>query len=179
LAREVFLEVEAKELYAGVEFGVVSSRRVAVLADGSAGAEAHEWKYTMTEPAAGWNSADFDDSSWSTGPAGFGTRGTPGVRVQTNWDTPAIWLRTTVDLPELGADDVLTLRLFHDEDAQVFVNGQPLLSADGYITDYKSLRLTPEQKALFRPGQNVIAVSCRQRTGGQGIDLGLGLLKAK
>ena len=136
-------------------------------------AEPATWAYTTSDPGEGWRDPDFDDSAWERGPAGFGTQGTPAVRVNTRWDQPRIWLRTTVELPELGKSDQLTLRLFHDEDAQIFVNGKPLHRASGFVSSYEDIRLTSEQKDLFRPGKNTIAVSCRQTAGGQGIDLGL------
>src|SRR5262249_39076109 len=52
------------------------------------------WSYTTREPAAGWQEGAFDDTGWPTGGAGFGAAGTPGLRVRTVWNTPAIWLRT-------------------------------------------------------------------------------------
>jgi hypothetical protein len=133
------------------------------------------WSYTTTDPGAGWQRPGFDASAWPKGPAGFGTPGTPALQERTPWATPAIWLRTEVEVPALGPDDRLTLRLFHDEDATVFVNGERLLRQRGYATAYEDLKLTPALQGLFRPGRNVIAVQCRQTGGGQGIDLGLTL----
>lgn len=137
------------------------------------------WAFTTQDPGAGWAEAGFDAAGWSRGPAGFGTRGTPAIRVGTVWDTPEIWLRTTVDLPGLSADDELTLRLFHDEDVEVHVNGRKLYEERGYTTSYREVPLDAARTALFRPGLNVLAVRCRQTGGGQGIDLGLGWLKAQ
>jgi hypothetical protein len=157
-----------------------ASRRVPVLATGEAGAEeAADWSYTTDRPVDAWRDADFDDSSWKHAPGGFGTPGTPAIAVATRWDSSRIWLRKSVDLPELGPDDALTLRLFHDEDVDIFVNGERLYRGRGYLTAYQDLPLNAEQRALFRPGKNVIAVSCRQTGGGQGIDLGLLLLKGQ
>lgn len=163
---------------APVAINRAAARRVTLLPTGDAGDEAAEWSYTTDEPPAAWTSADFDDSSWQKGKAGFGTDGTPGIRVHTRWDTPAVWLRTKLNLPEIGAADVLTLRVYHDEDVRVLVNGQELFAADGYVTGHREIRLTDAQKALFQPGENVIAVSCTQSGGGQGIDVGLRTLKA-
>ncbi|WP_158633579.1 sugar-binding domain-containing protein [Tautonia sociabilis] len=155
-----------------------ASRRQAVLPTGESGAGA-SWSYTTSDPGEGWASPDFDASSWASGRSGFGTEGTPGIAVHTRWDTPTIWLRTEVDLPGLSPDDQLTLRLFHDEGAQVIVNGRPIVSVDGYVTSYRDLLLSPEQRSAFRAGRNVIAVRCRQTGGGQGIDLGLSLLRSE
>jgi hypothetical protein len=130
-----------------------------------------EWRYTTTQPGPRWNTDGFDDSSWKTGKGGFGTEETPGVKVNTNWSTPQIWLRTTVEVPaEISA---IEARLFHDEDVEVFVNGQRVLRRRGYITDYQETPLTDAQRKLFKPGKNVVAVHCRQTGGGQGVDLEL------
>jgi hypothetical protein len=71
------------------------------------------------------------------------------------------------------------LHLFHDKDVEILVNGRPLVKERGFLTSYSDLTLTDAQKALFRPGANTLAVSCRQSRGGQGIDLGLTLLRAE
>ena len=151
-----------------------ADRRTIALASGESSTPT-EWAYTTKDPGEGWSGPDFDASGWSRGKAGFGTSNTPAVRINTPWNTPAIWLRATVDLPQIGADDALTLRLFHDEDAEVFVNGKPLLRTRGYLSAYRDFDLDAARKALFQPGKNTIAVSCRQSGGGQGIDVGLTL----
>src|SRR5205085_6228233 len=51
------------------------------------------WHYTTHQPTSDWLAAGFDDSQWSTGPGGFGSRGTPGAAIGTEWRTPDIWLR--------------------------------------------------------------------------------------
>lgn len=154
-------------------------RRVPVLPSGDGqAAEPPTWAYTTSDPGAGWEQIDFDDAKWERGRAGFGTDGTPAVQVRTRWDGPRIWLRTQVELPELSPNDRLSLRLFHDEDVEVHVNGKKVYEAEGYVTDYGDIGLDATQKAAFRPGRNTIAVSCRQTGGGQGIDVGLLLLKA-
>ncbi len=138
------------------------------------------WAFTTDDPGdVGWKSPEFDDSSWRRGAGGFGTPRTPTVATHTRWQTPAIWLRKSVDLPAIGPEDELSLRLFHDEDVAVFVNGQPLFQADGYTTAYRDIPLGDSQKALFRAGSNLIAVACKQTGGGQGIDLGLVLFKGE
>ena len=108
------------------------------------------------------------------GRGGFGTEGTPAVRVGTTWNTPDIWMRTSFDMPgAVSTDDSLSLHLFHDEDVEVFLDGQPLFQARGYVTAYSDIEVTGARLALFTPGRHVIAAHCRQTGGGQGIDLGL------
>ena len=46
------------------------------------------WRYTTQKPADGWEKPEFDDSSWKSGEGGFGTEGTPGAVVKTEWNSP-------------------------------------------------------------------------------------------
>ncbi len=157
-----------------------ASRRVVLRTTGeSPDTAARLWSYTTQAPAQGWQAPDFDASSWTTAPGGFGTENTPGIHVKTEWNTPAIWLRGQATLPQLGEHDRLVLRLYHDEDCHIFVNGQPLLSREGYVSSYEDIPLNAEQAALFQTGQNTLAVECHQTGGGQGIDVGLILEKGE
>ncbi|MBI5833027.1 MAG: glycoside hydrolase family 2 [Armatimonadetes bacterium] len=130
------------------------------------------WRYTTTKPNDGWQSATFDDAGWKEGPGGFGTVGTPGAKVGTEWRTSDIWLRRAVDLPKVDFKG-LALRLHHDEDAEVFVNGTQIFSIGGYTSEYELQALDKAAMAAFKPGRNVLAVHCKQTMGGQYIDLGL------
>jgi hypothetical protein len=130
------------------------------------------WKYTLDRPAEGWFRPDFDDSSWKEGPGGFGTKGTPGAVVRTEWKTDDIWLRRTFTLPEADLHDP-HLVLHHDEDVEIYLNGVLATKASGYLTDYEELPISDEAKATLKPGKNTIAVHCKQTTGGQYIDVGI------
>ncbi|MFH1923876.1 MAG: sugar-binding domain-containing protein [Planctomycetota bacterium] len=130
------------------------------------------WRFTTTKPEEGWQNADFDDSSWQEGEGGFGTEGTPGAVVRTEWKTPDIWIRRVFDLGDspLGQPH---LEIHHDEDAAVYLNGRLVAEASGYTTDYTLLSLDDEAFSALKPGRNVLAVHCRQTGGGQYIDVGL------
>ncbi|MDD4103254.1 MAG: beta-galactosidase, partial [Kiritimatiellae bacterium] len=87
--------------------------------------QAQQWKYTFDPPAAGWEQAGFDDSSWKTGEAGFGNAKVQAdnkeALARTLWETPAIWLRRTFDF-ENAAPYKAHLKIFYDEDTEVFLN---------------------------------------------------------
>lgn len=138
----------------------------------SSSAEPVRWRYTFDDPGGGWFEPGFDDSGWGEGSAGFGTAGTPGAEVGTVWDGPAIWLRRVVQLPELG-DETVQLLVHHDEDATVYINGVPAVSLEGYTTSYELVPISPVASSALRVGANTIAVTCRQTTGGQYIDVDL------
>jgi hypothetical protein len=130
------------------------------------------WRYTEEKPADDWFKPDFDDSGWKEGPGGFGTRGTPGAVVRTEWKTSDIWIRREFTLPQ-GDFTKLYLLLHHDEDAEVYLNGVLAAKVPGYITDYEEVAISKEALAALKPGTNRLAVHCRQTTGGQYIDVGL------
>ena len=138
-----------------------------VLATGST------WKYTTATPPADWTTKTFNDAAWATGAGGFGTAGTPGVNVRTNWSTADIYLRKSVKLPS-GSLAGLSIYAYHDEDMQVYVNGVQATSVGGYVVGYQLFTISSAALAQLKPGATVeIAVHCHQTQGGQGIDVGL------
>ncbi len=130
------------------------------------------WHYTLEKPADDWNTTRFDDSAWQTGPGGFGRELTPGAIVHTPWLTEDIWLRRQFEAKAapLGA---LGLRLHHDEQAEIYINGHLVAEPKGYSSRYGTLRLDDAARAAIRPGKNLLAVHCHQTVGGQYIDAGL------
>jgi len=141
--------------------------------------QAQTWRYTTTKPAGNWTAPNFDDSSWSQGPGGFGTEGTPGAVVGTKWDSADIWLRRTVTLDSLPRDGELGLTIHHDEDAEVYINGTLVTSQKGYVGGYKAVALTEKATQAFKAGTNTVAVHCHQTRGGQFIDVGLILIQER
>ena len=129
------------------------------------------WRYTTQKPSADWNKVDFNDSSWKQGKSGFGTQGTPGSVVRTVWNSPNIWLRREFSLPQEKWDHVF-LKIHHDEDVEVYLNGVLATSANGYTTDYEVFPLSTSSRETLKSGKNIIAVHCRQTSGGQYIDVG-------
>src|SRR5207237_10478629 len=59
----------------------------------TAEAQSVSWHYATEKPPEDWYKPGFDTSAWKEGAAGFGTRGTPGAIIGTEWKTPDIWLR--------------------------------------------------------------------------------------
>jgi hypothetical protein len=130
------------------------------------------WRYTIECPGDDWLKSNFDASGWKQGPGGFGTRGTPGAVVRTEWNTGDIWLRREFAWTNSKSDN-LRLMMHHDEDAEVYVNGVLAAKVPGFTTDYEKFQLSPESKASLQPAGNVLAVHCHQTSGGQYIDAGI------
>jgi hypothetical protein len=134
--------------------------------------QGREWRYTFDSPTENWTKPEFSDSSWKSGLGGFGTKGTPGAIVRTEWKSKDIWLRTVVTVPDERFVS-LHFRLHHDDDAEVYINGVPAGSFGAYTSEYEEVPLTPEGRSAIKPGQNMIAIHCRQTGGGQYIDIGI------
>jgi hypothetical protein len=138
--------------------------------------EPQTWRYAVEKPAEGWNEPGFDDSAWKSGPGGFGTRDTPNTTIGTEWNGEDIWIRRTFTLDEIPEGD-LHLRMYHDEDAEVYINGRQVARAEGYVTGYKLFACDGATSELLREGENTLAVHCRQTDGGQCIDVGLTVIR--
>ncbi|HWI59519.1 MAG TPA: glycoside hydrolase family 2 TIM barrel-domain containing protein, partial [Bacillota bacterium] len=130
------------------------------------------WKYTFQAPEADWFKLGFNAAHWRDGVAGFGVPNTPGARIGTLWNTSDIWLRREF---VLGREDTKDLKLtvHHDEDTEIYLNGVLAARLSGFITSYKEFDILPEAVATLKQGTNSLAVHCRQKGGGQYIDVGL------
>ncbi|MCW5940866.1 MAG: hypothetical protein KIS66_01455 [Fimbriimonadaceae bacterium] len=141
-------------------------------------AEPQTWRYTINEPPAGWETLDFRDAAWKSGPGVIGSEGTPGANVRTPWTTDRVWLRREFTLAAKPAAD-LRLYVHHDEDADVYLNGVRIASLKGYTTDYIAVPLPPDALAAFRTRRNVLAAHVRNTRGGQCFDAGFVRIVAK
>jgi hypothetical protein len=128
------------------------------------------WRYTLEAPGSGWFEAAYDDSAWKQGRGGFGTQGTPGSEIGTEWRSSDIWLRGDVVIPE-GKYKQLQLSVHHDEDAEIYIDGQLVAKLSGFTTDYEPVPVS--HPALLKPGKHRLAIRCHQTGGGQYIDLGV------
>jgi tetratricopeptide (TPR) repeat protein len=136
-----------------------------------------EWRFTTAEPRGDWKAPGFDDSSWSTGPGGFGRKPSGVAPIRTPWSTGKIWLRRGFEMdpaylmnPRLRSG--LRLRIQNDDDVEIFINGEEvhrraLWSQDAYV------EIQVEDFKVLRRGKNVLAVHCSNSERFQFIDVGL------
>jgi len=130
------------------------------------------WRYTMDRPGPGWQRPGFDETGWKTGMAGFGTPGTPGAVVRTEWKSSDLWVRREFEMPSVKLSD-LKLWVHHDEDVEIYIDGTLAASAPGYTTAYEELPIRPAALAALKPGRHLLAAHCHQTSGGQYLDIGL------
>ena len=129
---------------------------------------AQNWRYTTDAPPGEWRERAFDDAAWKIGAAMFG-QGVPGAR--TDWTSEAIWIRREFTLKSALIDP--KIRLFHDENVAVYIDGVLAATENGYLTEYQTLPIAPAARARLTPGAHTLAVFCRQMSGGQGVDVGI------
>ena len=135
------------------------------------------WRYTTNPPPAGWEQPGFNASAWQEGKAGFGSPGTPGATIGTEWRTSDIWLRRDIVIPATAPRN-LGLLVHHDDDVEVFIDGHKALTATGFTTRFEAFDPEPAAKARLKPGATVhVAIHTHQDAGGQFIDLGIISLK--
>ncbi len=168
ITADKWLNAALKIYFRELNFEEVDPASVVMLMP-SAEERATSWSYTFESPADDWMATEFNDTSWKKGKGMFGSMS--GEKTMTVWTTPDIWLRQEVIINEGIIEPVL--KIAHDDDYEVYINGQLLISETG-AGAYKYMRLDSEKGQLFKKGKNTIAVHCTNTGGEQYIDLGIG-----
>ena len=133
---------------------------------------------TRPPTRGGWTGPDFDDAGWTRGKAGFGTGDTPGLERQhplghrpnlapDRRRRPQARPRRRPDAPPLPRRGRRGLR-----QRQAALPGRRATSPTT-----RTSRWTTPRRPSSGAGSNVVAVSCRQTGGGQGIDVGLKVMR--
>ncbi|MBB6108056.1 L-glutaminase [Mucilaginibacter lappiensis] len=126
-------------------------------------------KFTEAEPSKDWASVKFDDSSWKTGTAPFSN---DKSAAKTLWTGRDIWVRRTFTLNDLNFNK-LWLRLHHDDEAEVYINGKKVNEQGGANGDLQYFALNDSAVNALKKGENVLALHCTNTGGGAWLDAGL------
>ncbi|MBE5957577.1 MAG: hypothetical protein E7254_01770 [Lachnospiraceae bacterium] len=132
-----------------------------------------EWKYQMSTSdnvASGWNQVSFNDSGWNTAKAPFGDRG--GYVTSWTGNNTYIWLRkkfTIDDLSEFNNAQII-MNTFFDDTPEFYLNGNLIYSNSGWVDAYTELNLGAGYTQYLREGENVLAIKCKNTSGGRQID---------
>lgn len=134
---------------------------------------AQDWSYSLTKPSdSDWLQTPEKTDKFKVGKGGFGSKGTPGARIGTEWTGKEIWIRRTFELKELPSGEVF-LRFHCDEDGEVFINGVLAAKLPGYTTEYVELPISESAAKTLKKGTNIMSVYAKNAGGGQYIDAGL------
>jgi len=131
--------------------------------------EAWECKFVNSEPAKGWEKPDFNDSSWESGKAAFGTPNS--AQTNTPWKTREIWVRRVFDMPATGEGSELYLIYSHDDDFELYLNGTQIVNTGNRAKSGVVLKL--DKSLLNVGGKNIIAAHCLDRGGLAYVDFGI------
>lgn len=131
--------------------------------------EAWEGKYVTNAPAKGWEQPGFNDASWQSGKAGFGTPNT--FDTKTSWQTKEIWVRRTFTLPAIDNGAELFLNYSHDDDFELYLNGTQIVNTGNRAKNDNIIKL--DKSFLSADGKNVIAAHCLDRGGLAYVDFGI------
>jgi len=137
---------------------------------------AQAWRYTTSTPDATWPTVAFKDTAWTQAPGGFGVAGALDAVVGTLWNTADIWLRRSFNPGKLTAEELgqLTLRLYHDDGTEVYINGVKAFTTTDHTRGYVYAPVSAAAlKSVIVNGTNTLAVHCHQAAGAQYIDVGI------
>ncbi|CAL1518743.1 glutaminase domain-containing protein [Chitinophaga sp. MM2321] len=154
----------------GVTYRVLgknSVSHVAVLP--TAEEQAYQVKYTETAPSENWMEGGFDDKSWKTGAAPFGDN---AATAKTTWKSHDLWVRRTFKMAYIP-DGALLLKISHDDNIDVYLNGEKIYTHQGWLHKYKYLEISDEIKRKLKKEGNVLAIHVVNTAGGAFLDAGL------
>ena len=63
------------------------------------------------------------------------------------------------------------MQVYHDEDAEIYLNGQEIASTKGFVTKYVDVALDQRALSALQTGRNVVSVHVHNKGGGQFFDL--------
>lgn len=116
-------------------------------------------RFIETAPDDNWTEANFNDASWKAGVLPYSSNEGIGKTVWTSHD---LWMRRTFNLSALPQGALL--QLAHDDNVQVYLNGQKFYEAACCAS--KPVYL-PLNNTLLHKGENVLAIHV-DNTGGPG-----------
>ncbi|MET4080938.1 hypothetical protein ABIB40_000883 [Pedobacter sp. UYP30] len=126
--------------------------------------------YTEQEPTKGWDDVDFDTKGWKVGqsPIGDNPKG-----VKTLWNSDNIWVRRSFDLSNAKDLKNLFLKLNHDDNVEVFLNGNKIYKKQGWTQGFEMIPLGRAEAGYLKDGKNVLAIHLMNSAGGRYLDFGL------
>lgn len=129
-----------------------------------------EWngKYTFSNPNAGWQEFDFDDSGWEIGKAPFGTP--QDYLINTVWNTPEIWIRREITISQENLENDLILSYSHDDVFDLYVNGVQLVRTGFEWNKDRRVTIPDSLKKSMKGNKLLVTAHCQNLRGGALVD---------
>ena len=125
----------------------------------------YQASYTFEKPENDWQSNTGNDATWKKGEAPFGDNRAD----KTKWNTDDLYFRRTFDVANVTTAKKY-LKLNHDDNVQVYLNGKLIYRKSGWVSDYIYL---PIEDGILQKGKNVLAIHCKNTAGGRHLDAGI------
>jgi hypothetical protein len=122
--------------------------------------------YTETQPKQGWKNISYNDADWKKGAAPFSS---DKRRKGTLWKSNDLWVRRTFNLNKTDYNK-LSLKLKHDDNIEVYLNGQEVYQHTGWTDKYEYI---PFSSSILKRGENVLAIHIANTAGGAFLDAGI------
>lgn len=124
-------------------------------------------KYTETQPEGDWKSLQYAENGWKEGISPIGnTEGLDNIL----WKSRDIWIRRVFTAGNVAHINTLLLKVSHDDDAEVSLNGEVIFTKPGVTNDYGMISI---DKNKLKAGENVLAMHVVNTGGGARADFGL------
>jgi hypothetical protein len=131
--------------------------------------ETHSVKYTESKPSGNWMKEDYNDSAWKTGEAPFGDDVT---FARTKWISPDLWTRRV--FPAVNHEKGnLFLKIRHDDNVEVFLNGVNIYTLNGWTHKYLYIPVPDSLLKKTGEGNNILAIHVANTAAEQWLDAGL------
>ncbi len=116
---------------------------------------------TETTPGDDWMKPGYNTNGWSKSKAPY-----------TAWKARDIWVRRLFNIDAAGAGKIF-LKLKHDDDVEVFINGDLVYAAKGVAGKYFYLPLTEAVVSRLKKTDNLLAVHVTNTGGEAWLDAGI------
>ncbi|QES87142.1 glutaminase domain-containing protein [Rhizosphaericola mali] len=124
--------------------------------------------YTESLPKGDWTRGYVD--GWNNGNLPFSDN--LDNKNASSWKSKDLWVVRKFELNKLPSAD-LYLKMFHDDNVEVYLNGQQIFKKEGWNNSLEYFLLEEKAKTFLKKGTNVLAVHVENTKGGAYLDFGL------
>lgn len=125
--------------------------------------------YTTQNPGENWQAVQADTNGWQSGLLPISD---DSKTARTLWSTDDIWIRRTFQYNG-GNTDGLKIKLKHDDNIVLYLNGHELYQKEGWVEDFLYSDFNDRLKKYLIKGKNVLAAHVKNTAGGRYFDIGL------
>jgi hypothetical protein len=125
--------------------------------------------YIENKPGADWEKINYNSLNWKKGAAPFSDNIN---EAKTVWKSDDLWYRRTFDLNTTNLNN-LYLKLRHDDDVVVYLNGNKIYETEGWQHKFKYIPIDQNIIKQLQSKDNVLAIHVKNTAGGQWLDAGL------